>query len=154
MEEKILLTRILDFHKHSKIVKKSWGYEKIIANDSYCLKVLSVNAKQGCSMHYHLQKQETFYVVVGVLKVEFIDPDSGKCSYVTMKQGESITIHQGQAHRFTAVEHGAEFIEASTYDDPKDSYRVCASNLDEPEWRYGSSEAEIPVSFLLSRGFS
>ena len=142
MEELVKFTRTLEYHKGSTIIEKAWGYEKIIINDPYCLKVLSVNAKQGCSMHYHVRKKETFYVTVGELKVEFIDPDFGKCRYIKLRHGESITIEPGQAHRFTALGLGAEFIEASTHDDPSDSYRVCASNLTESEWRYGSTEVK------------
>ena len=134
------LTRTCIFHSDPKVISKSWGYEKIIENKEYCLKIMSANAKQGCSMHYHINKKETFYVTIGELRVEIIDPNTGKCNHLKLRQGESITICPGQAHRFKGGPVGAEFIESSTFDELTDSYRVCASNLMESEWRYGSTE--------------
>lgn len=134
------LTRSFLFHVDTRVDSKSWGYEKIIRNDDYCMKVMSIGANQGCSMHYHISKTETFYVTVGEIKVEFVDPDVGRCYSVKLRTGEAVTIFPGQSHRFKAGPLGAEFIEASTHDESRDSYRVCASNLGESEWRYGSTE--------------
>ena len=136
------LTDTLCFHVATNVVAKSWGYEEIIYNQEYCLKILSVRANQGCSMHYHVNKKETFYVTMGELRVEYIDPKTGKCSYVKLRVGEAITLTPGQAHRFKAGAMGAEFIESSSHDEAADSYRVCASNLGESEWRYGSTEVK------------
>ncbi len=138
------LTRTLDVHKKVDVIEKAWGSEKIVTNtDKYCVKLLSVAAYQGCSMHYHVNKTETFYIIEGELKVEFIDPDTGLCKYTMLNRGDAITILPGQAHRFTALSMCAEFLEASTYDESTDSYRVCASNLGEADWRYGSTLVKL-----------
>ena len=49
-----------------KFVQKGWGYEKWICNTSeYCGKLLFFNKAKRCSWHYHLLKDETFYLQSG-----------------------------------------------------------------------------------------
>ena len=44
-----------------EIIKKGWGYEKIIVNNSeYCGKILYFNKHKKCSYHTHILKLETF----------------------------------------------------------------------------------------------
>ena len=50
----------------SCIVPKGWGEELIIENnDMYCGKVLVFNSGCKFSMHYHMIKDETWYVEEG-----------------------------------------------------------------------------------------
>ena len=51
-----------------KIVPKGWGYEKWIVNtEEYCGKLLHFIKGKRCSWHYHILKDETFYVQEGKL---------------------------------------------------------------------------------------
>ena len=54
----------------AKVVEKEWGREIWMANNllyNYCGKILQID--QGCtpSLHFHLQKHETFYITKGPL---------------------------------------------------------------------------------------
>ena len=49
-----------------KEVKKVWGKEVWIANcPKYCGKLLYLDEGAVSSMHYHREKQETFYALSG-----------------------------------------------------------------------------------------
>jgi mannose-6-phosphate isomerase-like protein (cupin superfamily) len=51
-----------------RIVEKSWGRELWVHNSPmYCGKVLEVQPGKECSLHYHAQKHETFYVLEGIV---------------------------------------------------------------------------------------
>ena len=53
-------------------VEKGWGSELIWAtNDKYCGKLLKFNAGAKFSMHFHSEKDETWYVLDGKLPPDF-----------------------------------------------------------------------------------
>ena len=53
------------------IVNKLWGYEIWIENnEKYCGKHLHVVPGKKCSVHYHKDKKETFYIINGELLIE------------------------------------------------------------------------------------
>ena len=46
--------------------EKAWGYELwIINNEHYCGKLLVFNANKQFSMHYHMLKDEAWYINKG-----------------------------------------------------------------------------------------
>jgi len=106
--------------------EKSWGYEIWFANtDDYCGKELFVQygaySSKG-NFHYHKKKDETFYVIRGELKLDYIEDDEFRS--VVLKEGQSFRIWPFVKHRFTGAIHGGcNFIEASTHHDESDSYR-------------------------------
>ena len=72
-------------------VPKGWGEEIIIENNEmYCGKVLIFN--QGCkfSMHYHLIKDETWYVNEGEFLYRWIDTETADVHDVKLKEGDTI----------------------------------------------------------------
>lgn len=101
--------------EHKK-VPKVWGYEKWIVNYDYCGKKLILNKGFRCSMHYHKNKDETFYINKGKVLMEINNEKR------IMKEGESIRITPGTKHRFTGLED-SEIIEFSTHHEDSDSYR-------------------------------
>ena len=104
-----------------KLVDKVWGMEEIFANnDKYCGKLLHIHGGYRCSIHYHREKDETFYVLKGMIKMEALNQD------FLMYAGDSIRIHKGVKHRFTGIE-ASTIIEVSTTDKPEDSYRETQS---------------------------
>ena len=51
-------------------VEKGWGSENIWAtNDKYCGKMLQFNAGAKFSMHFHVVKDETWYIISGKFRV-------------------------------------------------------------------------------------
>jgi N-acetylneuraminate synthase len=117
------------------VVNKKWGYEIWIENnDSYCGKHLHVLPNKYCSVHYHKNKKETFYVLRGELSLEcstILEKEAwnnGVSTTLILKEGESFTIEPYTAHRFTSnTSCSCDFIEISTHHDDEDSYRIIES---------------------------
>jgi len=105
-------------------VPKGWGEEIIIENnDLYCGKMLIFN--QGCkfSMHYHMIKDETWYVAQGEFIYNWIDTETAKVHTDNLKLGDVVRQRPGQPHQLEAVTDGIIF-EVSTHHEDSDSYRV------------------------------
>lgn len=110
-----------------KLVDKSWGHEIWLANneqEDYCGKILHINANGSTSMHYHLLKHETFYVLEGTLRLELLDGQTAISNQVVLGVGETYEINRGQAHRLIARDDPVKIVETSTFHEDNDSYRV------------------------------
>lgn len=55
------------------IINKTWGYEKVYHNETYCYKDLYINPKSQTSLHRHINKKETFVPKDNGLKLEYVD---------------------------------------------------------------------------------
>jgi len=111
----------------SKFVEKDWGYEIWMANnlkENYCGKILKIYEGYKSSMHYHLKKHETFYILSGELRVDLIYTKSGNTGYKILKKGDTMEIERGQPHQLIAYDGDVEFVETSTFHEDSDSYRV------------------------------
>jgi len=105
-------------------VPKGWGEELIIENNEmYCGKLLIF--KKGCrfSMHYHLIKDETWYVNKGEFIYRWIDTESAETIEQKLKVGDVVRQRVGQPHQLIALTEG-EVFEVSTQHFDEDSYRV------------------------------
>lgn len=103
---------------------KGWGAEYWLANnDLYCGKLLEFNKGASFSMHYHLNKTETFYVLHGILEIEYFDLTNAYRKTIKLYQGDIVDIPAGAPHKLTAIEE-AVIIEISTHHEDKDSYRI------------------------------
>ena len=105
-------------------VPKGWGEELIIENNEmYCGKLLIF--KKGCkfSMHYHLIKDETWYVDKGEFIYRWIDTDTAETIEQKLKVGDVVRQRVGQPHQLIALTDGTIF-EVSTQHFDEDSYRV------------------------------
>ena len=105
-------------------VPKGWGEELIIENNEmYCGKLLIF--KKGCkfSMHYHLIKDETWYVDKGEFTYRWIDTETAELHEVKLKEGDVVRQRVGQPHQLIAETDGTIF-EVSTQHFDEDSYRV------------------------------
>jgi len=113
-------------------VLKKWGYELWIENNSqYCGKHLHVLPNKWCSVHYHKNKKETFYITSGELYIQYsnsLELDDWlheKYEQLVLRQGESLTLESLTAHRFTSnTNYACDFIEISTFHEDSDSYRI------------------------------
>ena len=113
-----------------KKVEKRWGYESWLANnenEDYCGKILFIKKGQSTSMHYHVSKHETFYVLEGTLRVDMLrEKDQPKSHPFTMtcKQGESMEMDRSRPHKLIAAEEDVTLIEISKFHKDEDSYRL------------------------------
>ena len=93
-----------------KKIKKPWGHEIIWAKtNEYVGKLLHINAGHRLSKQYHEVKEETVYILSGVL---YNYEDDGSITKVC--SGNALHINPGQIHRFGANESAVEVIEVST----------------------------------------
>ena len=105
-------------------VPKGWGEEIIIENnEKYCGKILIF--KQGCkfSMHYHMNKDETWWVEYGEFLYRWIDTETAEMNEVKLEEGDVVRQRPGQPHQLEAISNGRVF-EVSTHHEDSDSYRV------------------------------
>lgn len=112
-----------------KIVPKEWGEEHWIVNRDYCGKLLILKKGFRCSLHYHKNKDETFFVTKGKVLLEL---DGEK---IILLPGEAQLVLPNQKHRFTGL-RDSEIIEFSTHHEDSDSYR------EEYSGKLSSSELE------------
>jgi quercetin dioxygenase-like cupin family protein len=105
-------------------ISKGWGHEIIIENnEKYCGKVLVF--KSGCkfSMHYHMIKDETWYVNKGKFIYRWIDTKTADINEQILIVGDVVRQRPGQPHQLIAITDG-EIFEVSTTHIDEDSYRV------------------------------
>jgi len=112
-------------HIPIKFVKKGWGYEKWIVNkDLYCGKLLFFNAGKKCSWHFHVKKDEVFYLQSGRMIVRYSDSDElSEAEELMLEPGMNFYIYPGLRHQMEAIED-SELYEFSTEHFDEDSYRI------------------------------
>ena len=105
-------------------VEKGWGHEMIWAtNDSYCGKLLKFNKDAKFSMHFHAQKDESWYVLSGRFEVKYIlTADASVRSHI-LETGSVWRNGPLEPHQLICLEEGT-IIEVSTPDSVEDNYRV------------------------------
>lgn len=99
--------------------EKIWGREEWIVNlegAGYCGKKLILNKGYQCSIHYHKEKDEVFYISKGYVLMII---DGKEC---LMKPDSRIRIEPGTRHRFIGLTD-SEIIEISSHHKEDDSYR-------------------------------
>lgn len=112
--------------RFSGFVKKGWGYEYIFAtNDLYCGKILHFSKKGNkFSMHFHAQKDESWYVTSGSFILRLLDHRDATLKESILNKGDSIRIFPLTIHQVEALEDDSELFEVSTADCDEDNYRV------------------------------
>ena len=99
-----------------EMVKKVWGHEEIVVNDGFCFKRLIVHKGWQVSYHHHKVKDELFYLATGHMTIE------RNGIIFELKPGQWLRVFPGDWHSFAALKNSV-LLEASTHDDPADSYR-------------------------------
>lgn len=111
-------------HK-GEIHEKAWGHELWIVNhDAYCGKLLVFKKDKKFSMHYHLIKEESWYVAEGEFEYGWIDTETATHNTTIISKGDVIDLERGQPHQLRALTEGATIFEVSTKHYEEDSYRV------------------------------
>jgi len=105
-------------------VPKGWGSEFIWAStDQYCGKLMNFNKGAKFSMHFHKDKDETWYVQSGRFIVRWIDTKTAETHDWEIGVGTVWHIPPCMPHQLICVEAGT-VIEVSTPDSVEDNYRV------------------------------
>ena len=105
-------------------VKKGWGSELIWAtNSKYCGKLMNFNTGAKFSMHFHAEKDETWYVLSGRFIVRHIDTNDASLHEVELNVGDVWHNAPLMVHQLVCLEEGT-VIEVSTADSVEDNYRV------------------------------
>tara|TARA_B100001996_G_scaffold210874_1_gene161837 strand:+ start:2157 stop:2516 length:360 start_codon:yes stop_codon:yes gene_type:complete len=108
-----------------KFVSKGWGYEKWIANGpEYCGKLLFIAKGKKCSWHYHVLKDEVFYIQSGAIELVYsTGDDKSKGTIEVLGQGDKFHMPRGTRHQMFALQD-TELFEFSTQHSDSDSHRV------------------------------
>ena len=107
-------------------VEKGWGYELIWAtNEKYCGKIM-VFEKVGSkfSLHFHKEKDETWFVNNGKFLLRWIDTKTSKIYEQELTQGMTWHNPPLQPHQLVCMEAGSSVTEVSTADSVEDNYRI------------------------------
>lgn len=105
-------------------IEKGWGSELIWAtNDKYCGKLLHFKNDAKFSMHFHAEKDETWYVLTGKFIVHWIDTNTAEKMSVELRPGSTWRNVPLLPHQLECLEEGT-IIEVSTPDSVEDNYRV------------------------------
>ena len=84
-------------------VDKPWGYElRWAITDRYLGKIIHVDAGHQLSLQYHVQKDESLYVLSGDLDL-VLENEAGEIETHRLTPGMSARVHPGRRHRFQAV---------------------------------------------------
>ena len=79
--------------------------------------MLSLNKGYQCSLHYHKNKDETFVITEGQVRLEL------GSEVLHLRPGAFIRIPPNTHHRFTGIEDSL-IMEVSTHHEESDSYRL------------------------------
>jgi len=107
-------------------VKKGWGYELIWAtNDKYCGKILCFeHVGSRFSMHFHREKEETWFVNAGQFLVRWIDTNTAQLHEKILKEGDTWHNPPLRPHQLQSLAPNSMLFEVSTADSVEDNYRV------------------------------
>ena len=118
------------------VVPKGWGYELIWAStDKYCGKIMffeKANAK--FSMHFHKEKDETWFVNSGLFKVRWIDTSNAALYEKNLKEGDVWHNPPLQPHQLICLQEGSSITEVSTADSVEDNYRVAPGDSQKTQY--------------------
>lgn len=105
-------------------VEKGWGSEYIFAtNDKYCGKFMNFHEGATFSMHFHRDKDETWYVLSGKFEVRYIMTQNAEIKTHILNVGDTWRNGPLEPHQLHCIEAGT-IIEVSTPDSVEDNYRV------------------------------
>jgi quercetin dioxygenase-like cupin family protein len=105
-------------------VEKGWGSEEIWAtNDRYCGKLMHFNKGARFSMHFHAEKDESWYVLSGQFTVIVINTANATQTEHVLDVGDTWHNPPLLPHQIICIEAGT-IVEVSTPDSVEDNYRV------------------------------
>lgn len=107
-----------------EIIEKGWGHEQVWArNINYCGKNLIFKEGKRFSMHFHKNKDETWFIQSGTFRLLWIDTHNAAVHEKTLYPGDTWRNPPLMPHQLICLEAGT-VVEVSTFDDVLDNYRV------------------------------
>ena len=109
---------------------KKWGYEKtIINNDKYCGKLLFMIKGTQTSWHYYKNKDKTYYVRSGKVRIEHSVQDmENYASFEYLEEGDAFHVEPGIRHRVKAM-FDSEMYEFSTPHEDEDAVKLAGGGF-------------------------
>lgn len=110
----------------SGAVEKGWGHELIWAtNDLYCGKMM-IFKDAGCkfSMHFHREKDESWFVNEGKFLLRYIDTETAVLYEKELNPGDTWRNPPLMPHQLEALLPNSIITEVSTADSVEDNYRI------------------------------
>jgi mannose-6-phosphate isomerase-like protein (cupin superfamily) len=105
-------------------VDKGWGQEIIWAStDKYCGKFMQFKSGSKCSMHFHTNKDETWYILSGKFKVKYTRTATAAQFEKDLIVGDTWNNPPNFPHQIICIETGT-ILEVSTPDHKEDNYRI------------------------------
>lgn len=105
-------------------VEKAWGNEFIFeTNEYYCGKLLNFDSGSKFSMHFHAEKDESWYVLSGTFVVRWMDTTNAKTFEKILEVGDKWRNLPLVPHQLECLV-GGTIIEVSTPDSVEDNYRI------------------------------
>jgi oxalate decarboxylase/phosphoglucose isomerase-like protein (cupin superfamily) len=113
------------------VYEKLWGREIWIANsEKYCGKILVLSPGQGFSVHLHVKKTESFYVLDDGLVLNGINKDTAAPYQIILSKGDVIHIDPGYVHQlWNTSDKEVSVVEVSTQHFEEDSYRTTRKKI-------------------------
>jgi mannose-6-phosphate isomerase-like protein (cupin superfamily) len=106
-------------------VKKGWGHEEIFAStETYCGKLLCFEQGKKFSMHFHKDKDETWYVLQGVFELTIIDTETATPSTRRLYPQDVWRNEPLLPHQLHCIAGPGIIIEVSSKDTVADNYRI------------------------------
>ena len=110
--------------EEAETINKGWGSEIIFANNElYCGKLLNFDKGSRFSMHFHMKKDETWYVAEGTIRLNWIDTTNANKRSEIVREGGVVRNRPGEPHQVEALSDAVIFEVSTTHFD-EDSYRV------------------------------
>lgn len=109
----------------AEVRPRGWGQECVFANEpTYAGKILEFDRPNALmSMHFHVEKHETWYCLSGRFIIYWIDPVTADRNQEAFNPGDTWVNRPGEPHQLECIEPG-QILEASTRDLSNDNYRV------------------------------
>jgi len=105
-------------------INKGWGSEIIFANNElYCGKLLNFDKGSRFSMHFHMEKDETWYISKGTVLLKWINTEDASNKQEILKEGDVVRNRPGEPHQVEALTDAVIFEVSTTHFD-EDSYRI------------------------------
>ena len=110
-------------------VEKVWGTEVILTNrPEYCSKIMLLKKGYQCSLHRHIRKTETFFILQGRIGVESCIPTENyqvELLSIELAPGDPFHVWPGMWHRFWQVgDEPAVMLEVSSTHSDEDVERL------------------------------
>jgi mannose-6-phosphate isomerase-like protein (cupin superfamily) len=111
-------------HK-GEIHEKAWGHELWIVNhELYCGKLLVFEKGKKFSMHYHLIKDEVFYIHSGKIRLLYgLNDNKNEATELILNPGDHFHVPPRMRHQMLAIQE-TDLYEFSTQHFEEDSIRV------------------------------